>query len=196
MGVWETKVREAALAFHSEDRDIEPASTSELLLRDIEHIFGTFSDDKIKTETLLDRLHGIEDGPWLTYSHGKPLDARRLARLLRPHGIKPKTIRFHPGSQGEAKGYYKADFADAWKRYLSTYPATAVTSVTDVPSVTDKAGKVGVVGGSLERCVDIYGQTVLPSWSAGYGDGPVTMDELERGFKQKSGEESSSLSRW
>ena len=136
IGVWETKAWEAALAFHAEDKDSEPASNTELLLRDIEHIFREFEGHKIKTEVLLNMLHGIEDGPWATYSYGKALDARRLARLLRPHGIKPKTIRFGPE---EAKGYYKAEFVEVWERYLPTYPATAVTSVTPETTVTVKS---------------------------------------------------------
>jgi Protein of unknown function (DUF3631) len=161
LGVWETKARQAALAFHAEDKDTEPSSKTELLLRDIKH---TFKDHKIKTEGLLNLLHGIEDAPWATYSYGKPLDARGLARLLKPHGIRPKTIRFGPE---EAKGYYKADFAEAWERYLPTYPATAVTSVTSVTAVTEKVDKVeGVDSRKVSHGPDdalIAGEGALPS---------------------------------
>jgi len=137
VGYWETKARNAALAFQAEDKETEPTSNGELLLRDIECILGNYrfgSKEAIQTEALLNRLHAINESPWGTYFHGKPLDARGLAGLLRPHGIRPTTIRFDKDT--EAKGYYKADFADAWKRYLPTHPTTAVTTVYDVTGVT------------------------------------------------------------
>jgi hypothetical protein len=144
IGYWETKARNAALAFQAEDRDTEPTSNGELLLRDIECILASYrfgSKEAIRTEILLDRLHSISESPWLSYFHGKPLDARGLARLLRPHGIRPTTIRFDKDT--EAKGYYKADFADAWKRYLPTHTATAVTTVYDVTGVTRQDRHIG-----------------------------------------------------
>ena len=138
-GYWLKKTKEASLAFYAEERDTEPTSNSELLLKDVEYIFADvmfFSKDKIKTEELLDKLHNITESPWSAYFHGKPLDARGLGRLLRPHGIRPKTIWFDRDI--EAKGYYKADFADAWKRYLPTHHATAVSSVTNVIAVREQ----------------------------------------------------------
>jgi hypothetical protein len=143
-GYWETKARNAALAFQAEDRDTEPTSNGELLLKDIECILGNYrfgSKEAIQTEALLNRLHSITESPWCTYFHGKFLDARGLAKLLRPHGIKPMTIRFDKDT--EAKGYYKADFADAWKRYLPTHTATAVTTVYDVTGVTRQDRHIG-----------------------------------------------------
>jgi hypothetical protein len=68
-----------------------------------------------------------DDSPWSGW-WGDDLDSSRtrrpamaLARMLRPYDIKPKTIRL-PGVGGKeviAKGYYRADFTDAWKRYVS-----------------------------------------------------------------------------
>ena len=65
-GYWETKARNAALAFQAEDRDTEPTSNGELLLRDIECILGNYrfgSKEAVRTEILLDRLHGISESP-------------------------------------------------------------------------------------------------------------------------------------
>ncbi len=59
---------------------------------------------------------------------GKPLDQRGLARHLRQYGIKSRTVRI-----GEAtpKGYERADFFDAWSRYIPPPPpATSATSAT------------------------------------------------------------------
>src|SRR5262249_12317536 len=41
--------------------------------------------------------------------------ATRLAKLLKPYGVKPRKIRV---GDETVRGYYRADFAEAWKRYL------------------------------------------------------------------------------
>jgi hypothetical protein len=63
---------------------------------------------------VLERLCRLDESPWEDL-RGKRLDARTLANLLRPYAIKPKVIRV-----GEAtpRGYERADFQDAWRRYL------------------------------------------------------------------------------
>jgi hypothetical protein len=39
----------------------------------------------------------------------------RLAQLLRPYGVRSKDLRI---GDGIAKGYERADFEDAWGRYV------------------------------------------------------------------------------
>ena len=46
---------------------------------------------------------------------GRPLDARRLARMLKALDVTPATIRF---AQGLAKGYARKSLMDAWERYV------------------------------------------------------------------------------
>jgi len=124
------------LELSKEDKDTDPASNSELLLKDICNIIhdGDFgSKDRIKTADVTGKLHSIDESPWSNYNFGRPLDGSGLARLLRPYGIRPKTIRFDKETD---KGYYKSDFEDAFKRYLGVQPETPVTYVTDVTPVT------------------------------------------------------------
>ena len=64
---------------------------------------------------LLNGLYDMEEAPWAELS-GRPLDARGIARILRPYEIKPTTVRM--GST-TAKGYYRDDLWDAWQRYLT-----------------------------------------------------------------------------
>jgi len=59
-----------------------------------------------------------------------------LADLLRPFGIRPKSLRH---GDDVDKGYKRSDFKDAWSRYLKpeadpiqTHPGTPVTPVTAV----------------------------------------------------------------
>ncbi|WP_161491302.1 DUF3631 domain-containing protein [Bradyrhizobium neotropicale] len=135
---WEDKIRKAAIELSLVDKDIEPASFSELLLKDI---YSVFNDDleelrQIRTTELLEKLNSIDESPWSTFNYGRPLDGRGLARVLKPHQIKPKTIRFEGTPD---KGYYKSDFEEAWERYLQlgVYQKSSVTTVTAVSSVTN-----------------------------------------------------------
>jgi len=52
---------------------------------------------------------------WAEYAEGRPLTPRQLAQLLAGFRIRAKQIR-----QGAAtrKGYLRADFTDAFRRYL------------------------------------------------------------------------------
>jgi hypothetical protein len=82
------------------------------LLADMRTVLG--DDEQAATTTILDKLHALDESPWADI-HGKPLNDRGLATRLRPYRIKPRTIRV-----GEAtpRGYRRADFVNAWKRYL------------------------------------------------------------------------------
>jgi hypothetical protein len=127
---WLERIKDAALELSKEDKDTDTTSKSELLLKDIENI----SFDKISTFNLLVEINKIDESSWSTYNFGKPLDGGGLARLLKPYGIKPKTIRFDKDTD---KGYYRSDFEDAFKRYLGVRSETPVTLVTEVTPVTD-----------------------------------------------------------
>ena len=70
----------------------------------------------MSTKTLIAALCADEERPWSAYSKGEPITDRQLAKLLRPFGIISGTV--HPPSAPDAKGYRRADFEDAWARYL------------------------------------------------------------------------------
>jgi hypothetical protein len=63
-----------------------------------------------------------DDSPWSGW-WGDDLDVSRirrpamaLARMLKPYGVKPRDMRVDGGKV--VKGYYRADFNDAWGRYV------------------------------------------------------------------------------
>ena len=63
---------------------------------------------------------------------GLPLSASDLARHLREYDIKSHTLKSF-----EKKGYHRAHFEDAWRRYaLPENAVTAVTPVTNGREVT------------------------------------------------------------
>jgi hypothetical protein len=80
----------------------------------------------ISSSDLVCALTQIEEAPWGDLN-GRPLDARRLAFLLKPYEIRPKSIRINDKT---LKGYTRADFQDAWNRYLPLSGSLSVTSVT------------------------------------------------------------------
>jgi hypothetical protein len=85
------------------------------LLTDIRQVFETRDTDKIPSTVLAEALAAIETSPWGEWSHGKPITAPKVARLLHPFGIAPHTVRL---GDGTAKGYEVADFEDSFRRYL------------------------------------------------------------------------------
>jgi hypothetical protein len=97
-----------------------------LLLECIHKLFTAGNDDlfpdgnldRLTSKAIADGLGEMEGTPWPEFHHGKPITANQVAKLLRPFGITPGTIRLKT-STGTPKGYYLSAFTDAFKRYLS-----------------------------------------------------------------------------
>ena len=96
----------------------------------------------MSTERLLELLHALEESPWGDL-RGKPLDARGLARRLRPYEVRPTTIRV---GDATPKGYRREDLADAWSRYLPDTPETCATSATPQASTVAPVADVADSG--------------------------------------------------
>ncbi len=112
-GEWPKRARTAAAALAADAAEQDTDSSLGLrLLADLRTVFA--DDDRLDSKTVLDRLCRLEESPWDDL-RGKRLDTRGLSKLLRPYGIKPKVIRV---SEATPRGYERADFADAWRRYL------------------------------------------------------------------------------
>jgi hypothetical protein len=156
-GDWPERARAAALALSS-DGDRDEVTTGTLLLGAIREVFG--EGDRITTTDLLTAINADEELPFGGWRDGKGIDGRRLARLLKPYGIRPRTIRV--GDHTE-KGYMRESFSEPWARWLPTCTepsqrsqpsqnSGAVTEkphghadVTDVTAVTDKSPSNGTV---------------------------------------------------
>ena len=81
-----------------------------------------------------------ETAPWATWNKGKPISQRQVAGLLKPYGIKPKTIKLKtvPSTpEGTtAKGYLLEWFVDAFSRFHTpSSPQTRILSVTAATSL-------------------------------------------------------------
>jgi putative DNA primase/helicase len=85
------------------------------LLKDVRGFFAKQEQDTVSTDTLLEYLNGLEDRPWPTSCHERKMHARRLADMLQPFGIAPKSVRIGPRTP---KGYERGWFEDVFNRYL------------------------------------------------------------------------------
>ena len=119
-GEWPQRARHAALLLArsaaADDDDIGTA-----LLADIRALFDWAGEDRLPSRRMLDKLIEHEEGPWADLLKGRALTLPHLARLLKPFGVRPRTIRY--GAE-TVKGYTRADFEDAFARYLPPQPVT------------------------------------------------------------------------
>jgi hypothetical protein len=80
---WAKRAREACVAFVTGSRE-DTASVGVRLLSDLRDVFD--ADEVLSTELILTKLHRLDESPWGDW-YGKPLDARGLAKLVKPYGI-------------------------------------------------------------------------------------------------------------
>ena len=117
--------RQAALDLHTEP-DLEDLPLGVLLLTDIRGIFDRHETWTLSSDELCNYLNLLHESPWGNFSsHGVKtgITVRSLARLLRPFGVRPKTVRL-PGDEDKPtrKGYRRDWFETAWERYVPNPP--------------------------------------------------------------------------
>ena len=112
-GHWPQTARSLAIQAATEEEAAR--SPGELALSDVRSVFAERQADRLASECLVESLWDLEDRPWASFIRGRPITPQRLAQLLKPFGIGPRTIRFKDYT---AKGYYLEDFTDAFERYL------------------------------------------------------------------------------
>lgn len=111
---WVNLANQAAISLSPKNLHDE-TNLAEMLLADIEQIFRTKGVDRIKSNELVRDLTLDATQPWGDLRKGRPMIEIDLARLLKRYGISPVDIRFDARTY---KGYYRADFDDAFERYL------------------------------------------------------------------------------
>jgi len=117
------ELRRCAIALTvSKTAEDEDSQTDLKLLADIRAVWpeGTAH---VSSTTLVESLCGLEESPWQEFE----LNVRKLAHRLRPFGISPRQVR--TGSL-TLKGYTRADFEDAFDRYLACRGDLSETSDT------------------------------------------------------------------
>jgi hypothetical protein len=112
------------------------------LLRDLRTVFA--GADRMATADILTELMALPESPWSDLG-GKPLDAVRLAKALKPYEISATVFRTPDGS---VRGYttyavgtrdtISAGLDDAWSRYLP--PERAPSDADTAEGATDCLG--------------------------------------------------------
>lgn len=143
-GDWPDRARKAcrALTGTGDSGDGDGAR----LLGDLWGVFGP--TDRMGTTTILERLNADEAAPWGGWHRGQGLNARDLAKLLKPYDVKPTDIKVDGGT---VKGYLADALADPWARYVpasrgpqahirnegnqGNFPASEVAQVAQVADV-------------------------------------------------------------
>lgn len=114
------KVYDAALKSFSQlqPQEDEDDGIGPMILSDLRYIFDGRNKKflKLASQEIVDELIGMDERPWPEWKHGKPITKNSLARLLKPYKIKSQTLRLSPTEV--AKGYERAQFNDAFSRYL------------------------------------------------------------------------------
>jgi hypothetical protein len=140
-GDWPARASAAARMLSTGGDDRDGQADQVLLLADIQAAFG--ERDTITTADLLAALNNRDESPWGARRRGEGLDARGLAKLLRPFGVRSRTVRVVDRT---AKGYHLEQFDGAFARHLpeasrgspASQPAPGLErDVTDVTDVTD-----------------------------------------------------------
>ncbi|MFB8245420.1 DUF3631 domain-containing protein [Streptomyces sp. NPDC055952] len=135
-GDWPDRAREACVVLVAASKANDKGSLGIRLLTDLrDHVMVGI--DRLPTVAILDRLNALDDAPWADL-HGKPLDNRRLSRMLAEYMTadnEPITSRNIKAAGSVLKGYYAADLWDAWARYCPPPPESPLPPLPGTENV-------------------------------------------------------------
>lgn len=114
-GTWVDRARRAAVALTGATNEADNTPSVQLL-GDIRDLFRLRTVDRLPSREIVAHLVQMEDRPWPEWYKGKPMSETQLAKLLRPFGVRSKTIRI--GST-TPRGYELSWFQDTFSRYLT-----------------------------------------------------------------------------
>ena len=112
---WPEKARNAATALASGADDASDLAHGHIVIEALRAIFG--DEPALSSQAICSKLNGDEELPFVGYSNGAGIKPRDLAKLLRPYGIKARTVRAGEGAAGTTRGYHISQVADVWERY-------------------------------------------------------------------------------
>ncbi|KAB8161799.1 DUF3631 domain-containing protein [Streptomyces sp. 3MP-14] len=129
-GPWAARARAACARMVADEARAEADHPDNArLLADVRRVFATAGDpDCFSTDQLLFALNSAPEAPWGEHTR-TGLTARALAGLLRDYDIRSGNVRMPDHTQ--RKGYARAKFTDAWRRYCPTvHPLDATAPTT------------------------------------------------------------------
>ena len=114
------------------------------LFLDIFILFTKAKADRMFSRTLAQGLDSFVERPWAELRRGKEITGPLLARLLRPYGVRSKTMWI---GEEAAKGYLMEDFREAFKRYI---PRSEIDALGSEPKVEAGEQRSDVEGQNSE----------------------------------------------
>ena len=119
-GGWPARARKAAVSLTRSG--VEEGAIGALLF-DIMIRFMRGDRDRLFSRTLAWELNAWDDRPWVELKKGKEVTELWLARQLLPYGVRPRTMRI---GEEVAKGYFREDFDEVFRRYIPRKEAKAM----------------------------------------------------------------------
>ena len=158
-GRWPEAARRACVQLTRTADDGDKSSWGTMLLADLRDVFDEADEESVSSSAAVEALNAMEHRPWVECSRGrKPLTVTGLSTRLDKYGIKPQKLPRTPGGK-QPRGYFRADFADAWTRYAHAQgPDSAVSPVSPV----SPGASTSVLNGLEVRRVE-EGETDEPS---------------------------------
>ena len=148
-GDWPERARVAAVALVAAAAE-RPPTLGVRLLEDLRRVFLVAQGPPavyaahLPTTKIIECLCELDESPWMDL-RGKQIDATRLARILKPYGVAPKSIRI---ATGVIRGYTHEDLHDPWTRYLPSLPAKPATAATNATTEPGSGTPVAAVASS------------------------------------------------
>jgi len=140
-GEWPEIARQAMAALTASAQEHNPIGS---LFLDIMICFTQAQTDRLFSRTLATGLDRFVERPWWELRKGKEITGPLLTRVLRPYGVRSKTIWI--GNES-AKGYLMEDFEEAFKRYI---PRSEWEALKAEWRIEDEARKAAGAGGKPE----------------------------------------------
>lgn len=147
-GSWPARARAAALALSgvraSEDEPINVA-----LLADVQAAFRERGEPEyLSSEEIIVTLKALSERPWADWNKGRGISAAQLAHRIRgfdtgPLGLRTRKTRLD--ATKTAQRWHRADFTDAWSRY--------VTADLEHPEQFNRTGPQPAISGPEQSAV-------------------------------------------
>jgi hypothetical protein len=135
----------------------DPTIKTQLLI-DIQKLFKSRKEDKLSSKDICEALAEMDERPWVDWRKGKPITTNQLAWLLRDFRVLSETIRF--SSTSTSRGYYKANFKEAWGRYCVVGPGEGDLKRHTDTTCMDKGQTTDFQGETEGPCVTLENGTL------------------------------------
>ena len=134
-GNWLVRATEAAVVLGADDNSEE--TTTIVLLMKLRDLFK--HADFLPTTAIVDALNTEKEAPWADWKNGTGITAEKLARILKPFGVKSGKPR--RGGERHA-GYSIEDLVPVFDRYLPSCPPASPENYPQLgPSLADQVSE-------------------------------------------------------